>query len=167
MSLVKIWNGAQPTTAALPQVTTGTAIKTMLQVLNAERKMRVKEWGVSFDGSAAAEGVQCELICTGIVAATVTAHAASGIVLYGDPDDVAVADMGFTLSTAGTGFTATAEGTITTTRLLDAQIIQPTNQYIIQMPLMEESVVDHDEVLRIRMHAPAAVNAICYVLLKV
>ena len=55
--LYLIPNGARPTTAAQAVVTTGTAIKTMLQVkLNASIVQRAKivEWGISFDGSAAA-----------------------------------------------------------------------------------------------------------------
>jgi len=50
-------NGPSPTIAAQAAVTTGTAIKTMLQVkLNAlaTNTAKVVEWGISFDGSAAA-----------------------------------------------------------------------------------------------------------------
>lgn len=63
---------------------------------------------------------------------------------------------------AATGFTATAEGTITTTRLFDAQLIAPTNQYIYQFPLGQEPVLVIGNSCRIRVHAPAAVNAIAW-----
>ena len=79
MALYLIGNGARPGAAAPVAVTTGTVIKTMLQVQpSATKPLRVVEWGISFDGSAAATPVNCELIqCTG--AATVTAHVTGGI----------------------------------------------------------------------------------------
>src|SRR3972149_369731 len=87
-------NGPMPTTAAQAVVTTGTAIKTMLQVkLNASATGRAKvvEWGISFDGSTAATPIKCELLTTGAVAATVTAHVAAGIVSL-DPNTTAPTD---------------------------------------------------------------------------
>ena len=53
MALYLIANGPMPTTAAQAVVTTGTAIKTMLQ-LKPFNTCKIIEWGVSFDGSAAA-----------------------------------------------------------------------------------------------------------------
>ena len=89
MALWRIWNGPAPTTAALSGVTTGTAIKTMLQVLgNSNVPLKVRAWGVSMDGSAAAAGVEWELLTTGTVAATVTAHVAAGIIAI-DGDAIA------------------------------------------------------------------------------
>src|SRR3990170_4040122 len=72
--LYLIANGASPTTAALVPVTTGTAIKTMLQVKMGTTATRGKvvEWGISFEGFAAALPIRCELIETGTVFATVT-----------------------------------------------------------------------------------------------
>lgn len=154
------FNGAMPTTAALPKVTTGTAIKTMLQVLPT-RIIRPLVWGVSFDGSAAGVPIACELIHTGTVAATVTAHVAAGVQPYNDPNADAAA---VTLSTTGTGYTATAEGTVTTSRYGDLQLIAPTNQYVYQWPLGEEFQVPANGVLRVRLTAPVAVNAWCYVI---
>ena len=163
MSLVQLYNGPRPTTAVLPGVSTGTAIKTMLQAL-VDRKMRIIEWGISHDGAAAVR-IQAELLTTGIVAATVTAAVANDVVNLGDPDGVAPATLGFTLSTTGTGYTASAEGTITESRLFDHQNV--LNQYVKQFPLGREPVVDHDDVLRIRVNADTDVNAICYVTLDV
>ena len=80
MALYTIWNGPAPTTAAQLPVTTGTAIKTLLQLsTSATKPAKVVEWGISFDGSAAATPIKCELIETD-VAATVTAHATAGII---------------------------------------------------------------------------------------
>ena len=166
--LYLVTNSAMPTTAAPVKVTTGAAIKTMLQVkLGTQSLGRVVEWGISFDGSTAAVPIACELIETGTVFATVTAHAATGIVKYGDPNAVDPTTSAFILTTTGTGFTATAEGTITASRLFDWQLIAPTNQYVKQFPLGREPRINVSTSLRIRVTAPVAVNASCYVLIEV
>ena len=68
MALYLFANGAAPTTAAQVAVTTGTAIKTMLQVKGVTAvTFKVIEWGISFDGSAAATPIKCELLETGTV----------------------------------------------------------------------------------------------------
>jgi hypothetical protein len=166
MALYQIYNGASPTTAALAPVTTGTAIKTMLQVKpGTQNKAKVVEWGISFDGSAAATPIKCELIETD-VAATVTAHVAAGIVLLGDPNDVDPTTSNIILTTTGTGYTATVEGTTAASRLFDYQLVAPTNQYIKQFPLGREPMVNVSKFLRVRVTAGAAVNALCYVTLE-
>jgi hypothetical protein len=73
MARYLIQNSAAGTTAAPVKVTTGTAIKTMLQVKpSATLGMHVVEWGISFDGSTAATPGNVELMESD-VAATVTA----------------------------------------------------------------------------------------------
>lgn len=154
------YNGPAPTTAALTPVTTGTAIKTLLQIATpSTSEMRISEWGISFDGSAAATPIKCELIDTN-VAATVTAHVSAGVMSLNDTGTVA---SRMTLGTTATGYTATAEGTITATRLLDYQQIPPTGLYVKQWPLGLEPEVAVSRFLRVRVTAAAAVNAVCYV----
>ena len=154
-------NGPMPTTAAQAVVTTGTTIKTLLQVATpATRAFRVVEWGISFDGSAAATPIKCELLATD-VAATVTAHVAAGVQPYTDPN--APASLA-TLGTAATGYTATAEGTITAVRMGDVQLVAPTSQYVKQWPLGREFEVPVSKFLRVRVTAGAAVNAYCYLI---
>lgn len=153
-------NGAMPTTAALSPVTTGAAIKTLLQVATpSTRPIKVVEWGISFDGSAAATPIRCELIQTD-VAATVTAHVAAGVQPYDDPN--APASL-MTLGTAATGYTASAEGTTTASRFGDVQLIAPTNQYVKMWPLGREFQVPISKFLRVRVTAGTAVNACCYI----
>jgi|SRR5882762_5862882 len=153
-------NGAAPTTAALVKVTTGTAIKTMLQIApSATRPIKVVEWGISFDGSAAATPITCELIQTD-VAATVTAHVAAGVQPYDDPGAV---PSTVTLGTTATGYTATSEGSITATRFGDVQLIAPTNQYVKQWPLGRELQIPISKFLRVRVTAGAAVNCFTYI----
>ncbi len=164
-----IFNGAVPTTAKRIAVTTGTSLKTMLQVkcgLTANRPS-VVEWGISFDASAAATPISVELLTSGTVAATVTAHVASGIENLDPFGTTPTTGNPFDFTTTSTGYTASAEGTITVTRTLDAQLIAPTNQYIKQWPLGYHPLFNQANFLRIRVDAPAAVNALCYVVIEV
>jgi hypothetical protein len=154
------YNGALPTSAALTPVTTGTAIKTLLQVATPSTcELRVSEWGISFDGSAAATPIKVELIDAN-VAATVTAHTTSTVVGLNDTGTV---NSKMTMSTTGTGYTASAEGTVTAARLLDYQQIPPTGLFVKQWPLGLEPEVAVSRFLRIRVTAAAAVNAVCYI----
>ena len=158
--LFKIWNGAAPTTAALVPVTTGTAIKTMLQIATpASIDLIITAWGISFDGSAAATPIRVELIETD-VAATVTAHVAAGIMKMNNPNDLA---SQVTLGASATGYTASAEGTTTASRVFDCQFIAPTNQYVLQFPLGREPKVAASKFLRVRVTAAATVNCYCWV----
>lgn len=155
------YNYAAPTTAAPTPVTTGTAVKTMLQLaMPSTLQARVVEWGISFDGATATNVPgTIELIETD-VAATVTAHGATGIVKLNGPNDAASLA---TLSTTATGFTASAEGTITASRTLDSQLVNPTGSYFKQFPLGREPEQLVSKFLRVRVKFAVAVNAICYI----
>ncbi|KAB8186855.1 hypothetical protein FH608_046030 [Nonomuraea phyllanthi] len=160
MALYWASNAAMATTAAPSPVTTGTAAKTLLQIATpSTRSIKVVEWGISFDGSTAAEPIRCELIQTD-VAATVTAHVAAGVQPYDDPG--APASL-MTLGTSATGYTSSSEGTITATRTGDLQLISPTTLYVKQWPLGREFRVPVSKFLRVRVTAAAAVNAYTYV----
>lgn len=169
MPLFQIFNGPMPTVASQAVVATGTGILTLLQVKpSATLIARIIEWGISFDGAAAAAGIKCELLETD-VAATVTASVANDIVKL-DPDALACGDPTTNLiqvGTAATGYTGSAEGTITATRVFDAQLVQPTNQYIKQFPLGYEPIIQVAKFARIRVKAAAGVNAYCYMTLKI
>lgn len=109
------WNSNMPTTAAQASVTTGTAIKTMLQIATpATRQIQLISWGFSLDDPPGADSV-IEL-CQTDVAATVTAHVASGVIPL-DPN--APASL-MTLGTSATGYAASAEGTPTAVRVFQA-----------------------------------------------
>ena len=150
-------------------MTTGTAIKTLLQVqASATLGGHIVEWGISFDGAAHAAGINCELIETD-VAATVTAHVTAGIVRLdeaavqgGDP----VTNL-ILVGTAATGYTATAEGSITVSRQFDAQLVSPAGSYVMQFPLGERPYMKPGTFFtRVRVKAAAAVNALCYVVVE-
>jgi hypothetical protein len=170
MAIYLIGNGPMQTTAAFAAVTTGTAVKTMLQIKpSATIQAKIIEWGISFDGSAAATPGKVELIETD-VAATVTASAASDItkldsdaLMGGDPTTNLIQ-----VGTSATGYTSTSEGTITAVRNLDGpQFIAPTSQFVKQFPLGREPVIQVAKFARIRVTFAAAVNAYCYVVLQV
>ena len=78
MHRYQTWNGPMPTTAAQASVTTGTTIKTMLQIATpSTRQCQILAWGFTVDDPPGADAV-IELLQTD-VAATVTAHVAAGV----------------------------------------------------------------------------------------
>lgn len=162
MARYKIFNAPAPTTASIVPVTTGTAIKTLLQ-LKPFNVMKIVGWGISFDGFAAAAPIIVELLETGTVFATVTASADADVFKLDGADQAAASVAGLTLGTAATGYTASAEGTITASKIFDAQFVAPTNQYIYQFPLGQEPKLIIGNAYRIRVKAGAAVNAIAWI----
>lgn len=153
------YNGPMQTTGAYVPVTTGTALKTLLQIkAPAAAPMVVWKWGLDFDGTGTAP-IKCELIETGAIAATVTAHVASGVQPYGLSTIASQVQLG----TTATGYTATAEGTPTATRFGSLNSVLPGNGDRNEWSLGREFVVPPGNILRVRVLATAAVNALCYV----
>jgi len=173
MGIYKVYNAASPTTVTMVAVTTGTGLKTMIQLkLGGSTNMigKVKEWSISFDGSAAATPIAVELLDTGTVAADVTEYLAADIVNIGDPNAAAVTDdfpLAITAAGNESGFTGTAEGTITATRVLDCEFVAPTNQFTKQYPLGMEPCWKAANFLRLRVKAGAAVNCYCSITFEV
>jgi hypothetical protein len=154
-----------PTTAAQQSVTTGTAIKTMLQVATpSTRQLQIISWGYSIDDYPGADGV-IELLQTD-VAATVTAHVAAGV----QPLDPNAPASLMTLGTSATGYTASAEGSITATRVFDAQSLDTTAgsngplSYSYQFMPDERPILAVSRFLRVRATTPTtAVDLRCWV----
>jgi hypothetical protein len=145
-----VFNAAVPTTAVMVPVSTGTAIKTLLQGTAASsRRLMIVEWGITFDGTPAA--VQCELIQTTTVAGG-TPTAVTPTLL--DAADAALSTWGFSPATEGT--------VVATTRVYDSQILS-TNNYQKVWELGAEPVVAASQVIRIRVDAVTAVNALCWI----
>lgn len=167
MALYQVFNGPMPTTAAFLAVTTGTTIKTLLQ-LRPFNVVKIVEWGISFDGSAAAAGIECELLDTGTIFATVTPSADVDVMKFEGAEGAVASVAGLTLSTTGTGFTASAEGAITAVKLYDCAFISPAQpNYFKQFPLGREPKCIIGNSVRIRVKAAAAVNAIAYIVLEI
>jgi len=169
MGLYLFNNGPMQTTAAPGKVATGTSIKTLLQIKPLVQ-CRIVEWGISFDGNAAATPGQVELVETGTVAATVTAFVNNDItkldgeaLLFGDPTSAI-----FGVGTGASGYTASAEGSITAVRDLDApQLIAPTSQFVKQFPLGYRPLLQANNFTRIRVTFGASINAYCYAIVEV
>jgi hypothetical protein len=149
------------TTAAPAKVTTSTAIKTLQQLATTSTMtLEVIEWGISFDGSAAATPGVCELVDTVSINSTVTAYVAADITKV---SQVGTTASGLTLAVAGSGYTASAEGTVTATRQFDTQLLPPTAPYIKQFPLERGPTMLQSEFLRVRVTFGTAINALCYI----
>lgn len=165
MTLYIAYNGVPSTSATVPfaAVTTGTATKTLLQLQTPSTQgLRVVEWGISFDGTAVATPIKVELLSTAGTGSTVTAHVAgTGVLPFHNPGAAA---SQLTMGVAGTGYTSTSETAPSTVTPLDTQLVSPTNQYVKQWPLGREPVVGVSRLLRLRVTAGAAVNAICYII---
>lgn len=158
------WNGPAPTTAAQQSVTTGTAIKTMLQLSTpSTRQIQLLEWGFSLDDPPGADGV-VELLQTD-VAATVTAHVAAGVPNL-EPNGTASL---LTLGTANTGYTATAEGTTTASRVFDTVSLSSVSgesglQYVRQWMPDARPIIAVSKFLRVRATTPTtAVDMRCWI----
>lgn len=167
MTLFYAANQAMNTTAPPVGVATGTSAtvpKTMLQIQTPSTQgMGVVAFGVEFLTVLTAP-VAVELIDTAVVAATVTAHVAAGVQPYGAGADF-TAVSGATLGTSATGYTASAEGTVTTTRMGKFKEIPiGAAEFEWEWSFGREFRVGASRNLRIRMSTTVAVNAFCWVL---
>lgn len=156
-----VMNGAAPGAAAAVPITTGTAIKTMIQLATntTTPSIRFVEWWVEFDGSTAATPIKVELVRhTGGPQTTLTAYAAGDIAKVNDPNAPA---SSIQLGTALSGFSnTTTEVTPTTAVSLETHFVPPTSGIYIQYPLGREPEVQVAVFARVRTTAGAAVN--CY-----
>ena len=164
-----VFNGPMTTSWIIP-VATGTGFKTLLQLKPAV-PIEVVEWGASFDGSAAATPGSVQLVDTSTVGATVTAFAAADVMPYNDPNAPAntagTSGTPLNLGTTHSGYTASAEGTISSVRILDPQQVSPTNQYVKQFPLGERPKVPAGNFLRVQVKFGTTVNGTVYVIFAV
>jgi hypothetical protein len=156
------------TTAAPVKVTTGTAIKTMLQIATpvTTRQMQLISWGYSLDAPPATTGTGVvELIQTDVAATTGTAHVASGV----QPLDPNAPASLVQLGTALTGYTFTVEGATTAGRTFDTQEVAGLTAgngplaYQYQWMPDERPIVAINKFLRVRATFSAAVNMLCWV----
>ncbi len=152
----KTFNFAQPTSSASADVATGTTLKTILQLATpSTRQIQLISWGFSVDDPPGADAT-IELIDVN-VAATVTAHVASGIVSL-DPN--APASL-LTLGTSATGYNASAEGTVTAGRTLDAiasgfGTAEAPYMYVYQFMPDERPIIGVSRFLRVRTNTPTS-----------
>lgn len=164
MHIYRCLNAPMATTAASVKVTTGAAIKTMLQVATpATRQIQLISWGFSCSVAPGGVGV-FELLETD-VAATVTAHGATGVQprVPGQPASLV------TLGTTATGFTATVEGTTTASRSLGIHHIPQASDatdltWHYQFMPDERPVIAVSKFLRIRATFATATDVSCWLI---
>jgi len=162
--LFTVANSSRATIAAPVKQPTGTAIRTMLQLATVTTAgIYIVEWGISFDGSAAATPIQVELFgCTG--AATMsTALAAADIMAMSDPGGAVSDHLQFSTALSAYATAAVTEGTVANYRSFDLQMLQPTANYVKQFPLGREPQALLSTFVRVRVTAPASVNCYTYV----
>lgn len=119
MHRYQTWNGPMPTTAAQAKVTTGTAIKNMLQLSTpSDRQIQLIAWGFTLDAAPGTLG-EVELIHSDVASTGGTAHVASGVqpLTPGQPASK------LTLGAGNTGFTFGTLGTPTAVRVFDVKQI--------------------------------------------
>lgn len=143
-----VWNAdtsalTGPLSTTATSATAGTS-KTILQLKTGSNKARIIEWGYGFDSNPSAP-VRVELVETGTVFATVTTIG-SGVLKY---NDVTGSASQAVAGTAATGYNASAEGTVTASRLL-AYNYDSSLYFKQQFPLGREPEVGSGTSLRIR-----------------
>jgi hypothetical protein len=132
----------------------------MLQIATpSTRQIQLISWGFSIDTD---QGGVVELLQTD-VAATVAAHVAAGV----QPLDPNAPVSLMTLGTSATGYTATAEGTTTASRVFDAQQVQGggvwLQPYAYQWMPDERPIVAVSKFLRVRVTFGTTTNMLCWV----
>jgi hypothetical protein len=157
-----VTNGAAPGAAAPVAITTGTAIKTMIQLATntTTPPIRFVEWWCEFDGSSAATPIKVELMRhTGGAQTTLTAYVTADIARVNDPN---AATSSLQLGTALSGYSnTTTEVTPTGTPVsLETHYVPPTSGIYVQFPLGREPEVQPSAFSRLRTTAGAAVNCL-------
>jgi hypothetical protein len=153
---------ASPHTAAgaLTRVATGTALKTLLQIgVPAGVPLNVLGWGVAFRGVAAADPPGEVYLLESDTAATVTSLTPD---LWRLPAEAASRCVG---GAALTGHTASAEGTITASRMLDPQQVHPQTGYSVWFPADARPRVGQSAAryLRIRANFTVTVDGVPWI----
>jgi len=154
MPKFKVYNGPAPGAAQQLAVTSGTSIKTMLQLATPSTKsIIVNAWGITHDGHASCTSASAELVVVEDPA-TVTAFSTSGvndITRFQPNDDETLLSLGTILS----GYTSTSENTasLATVDVLDSVYLVPTtaDRHIMQWPLGEQPIVAASRFLRVRV----------------
>jgi hypothetical protein len=166
-----VYNSSLATTAAPVSQPTGTAVRTMLQLkMGAGVYGKLRAWGISFDGSAAATPGKVELFETTVAATMSTAYVNADIQKYSNANGPAQGDTSnlpidvTSTSTSGFATAAVTEGTVANYRMADLQLLPPTGPYVYQWPLGAEFELKAGNFLRCRVTFGTTVN--CFIWLQ-
>jgi hypothetical protein len=154
-----VMNGAAPGAAAPVPISTGTAVKTHIQIATntTTPPIRFVEWWAEFDGATAATPIRVELLRhTGGAQTTLTAYVAGDIARFNDPN---APTSSIQLGTALSGFSnTTTEVAPTGAVSLETHFVPPTSGIYVQFPLGREPEVQVSAFARVRATAGASVN---------
>lgn len=141
------------------EVATTTARKTLLQVATpSTTDIRIRAWGVSFDGVVVTNpSGQVDLIDVDVAAAVTTLTPEE----WGSDDAQASLCVG---GASATGYNASGEGTIGASRILDAQNVHPQSGYALWFPSEARPKVKASRFLRIRALFSVDINGIPWIL---
>jgi hypothetical protein len=140
------------------EVATSAALKTLLQVATpSTTDIRVKGWGLSFDGVVVTNPAGVVTLIDVDVAATVSTLTPEE---WESDDGQASLCVG---GTAATGYNASAEGTIGASRILDGQEVHPQTGYSIWFP-NKGPRVKASRFLRIRALFSVDINGIPWII---
>lgn len=170
-TLYLVQNVAVPTGNPNLGQLTSASLYTQLQVqaTSGNPPIRVVEWGVSFNGSALAAGFPCDLVDTFAIAATVTSFGTNDVMVF-NPDTPAQSGTSgppLSCSTTASGFLSSAEGTITSIRVFDSQVVEPIGGYYKQFPLGREPLLTTNHNLRVRVRGDGTTRCVAYVIFEV
>jgi len=167
----KIWNSPMVTAASMVPVTTGTSIKTMLQLASpSTRQFSIISWGYLLDAFPTTTLVGKIDLIESDTGATITQHVASGIqpLLPGIP-----ASQLLIATTGQTGYTSSSETAPTVTRTFDQDQINGVTylggseaMYEYQFLPNEQPVVAVSKFLRIRATFGSTVNMLCWAVIE-
>lgn len=157
------YNCALPTTTNMVAGTSyATGPKVAIQLNNPSTvQLRIVEWGVSFNGSAAGTPSVCSLSLAG--AATATSTSLSGLVLpYSDNQKTTSLTMG----TSNSGFGNATMASNTTAKEFDTQFVAQAGMYLKQWPLGREPVVLASSFLQLRINTAVTLTALAYIVFE-
>lgn len=165
MALFIAYNSALSTTTNIDGGTSyATGAKCALQLQIPDNGyIKLCEWGVSMNGSAAATPATLEVATIDTGPTTMSsAHSTTTIKPLDTPGNPA---SRLTMATTGTGYGNATLASTTTLRPLDRQFVAPTSQYVKMWPLGREPIIGSgtaENYLQFRINTSATVNAIIY-----
>lgn len=149
-------------TAGVAYTTTGSRMMIQLDIPSTQQ-VRINEWGISFNASAAGTPNTVELAQVVTGTTVTTAYTTSTLLPLNDPNGTATH---LTLATSGYYSAAVTRTSTTVTRVFDSQFVAPTNQFVKMWPLGNEPVVAVSSKLQLSMNLQAAVTALAYIVFE-
>jgi hypothetical protein len=166
MALYIGFNSALSTLQAIDagtSYTTGAKVALQLHVPD-NGFIKLVEWGVSMNGSAAAVPALLEVATTDTPTTSMTAHSTTTIKPLEGKGSSGPASR-LTMGTGGTAYGAVTIVSNTTLRPLDRQYVAQTGQYVKMWPLGREPVIGNtttENFLQFRINTPDTRTAIIY-----